>query len=177
VITGRRAAPLASPAWRAHEAGEKCGACRHSLPAFQMRIGRRGGGDVTPERLARTKAKVDELAAAFAGRSAPAKRMAARAVARRIRVEDFPNRGCRVIWAELMQSRPEPGSTAEVDAADLRHIAPSWSTRCGGRWRYFRDSSPSSAARSTVVGLPTEELRPPADRPRTLPSSIVARRR
>jgi hypothetical protein len=79
---------------------------------------------VTPERLARTKAKVDDLAAALAGRSAPGKRIvAARAVARRIRVEDFPNRGCRVIWAELMQSRLEPGSTAEVDGDELRRLA------------------------------------------------------
>jgi hypothetical protein len=79
---------------------------------------------VAPGRLARTKAKVDELSASLTGRSTPAKRMAAaRAVARRIRVEDFPNRGCRVIWGELMQSRLELGSTAEVDATELRHIA------------------------------------------------------
>jgi hypothetical protein len=66
---------------------------------------------MTPERLAKTKAKVDQLAAAFAGRSAPAKRIAAaRAVARRIRVEDFPNRGCGDIWGKLMQSRLELGS-------------------------------------------------------------------
>ena len=40
-----------------------------------------------------------------------------------IRAEDFPNRGCRMIWRELMQSRLEPGSKAEVDRDELRQLA------------------------------------------------------
>jgi hypothetical protein len=79
---------------------------------------------VTPERLAATKAKVEELAAALAGRTAPAKRMAAaRAVFRRIRAEDFPNRGCRLIWRELFASEMNPASAADVTADDVRRLA------------------------------------------------------
>jgi hypothetical protein len=79
---------------------------------------------MTPERLARTKRNVDELAAALASRTVPTKRIAvARAVARIIREDDFPNRGCRVIWRERMASRLEPGSTAGVDRDELRHLA------------------------------------------------------
>jgi hypothetical protein len=83
---------------------------------------------VWPERLAWTKRNVDELDAVLASRTAPAKRIAvARAVARIIREEDFRS-GCKVIWRELMASRPEPGSTAEGDQTDYG-ISPSRSRR------------------------------------------------
>jgi hypothetical protein len=79
---------------------------------------------MTPERLAETKRKINELAAALAGRSAPAKRIAtARRMARTIQETEFPQRACRVIWLELLLSKLNPHSTAAVDTAELRHLA------------------------------------------------------
>lgn len=79
---------------------------------------------MTSDRLAPTRAKVEALAAALAGRSAPAKRIAAaRAAFAKIREDDFPMRGGRVIWRELWHSKLNPGSTAEVDQGELLQLA------------------------------------------------------
>src|SRR4051794_18585076 len=48
---------------------------------------------------------------------------AARMLARTIREDDFPNRGCRRIWRDLYASWLNPHSAAEIDAAELRGIA------------------------------------------------------